>query len=237
LNETAVKKMGLKNPEGTQVFSTYDYPVQKARTVIGVVRDFNFQSLKHPIQPLAIILGYEPNWEMAIRVRGNPAHVLPEIERLFKKHTGGAAFEYSLLTENFEGQLHTEKRTGIIFICFTVLAIIIACLGLFGLATFTAEQQRKEIGIRKVLGASVANIVALLNRDFLKLVILANVLAFPVCWWLMNKWLDRFAYHTSVSWWIFAASGLITLAIALGSISFKAIRAASGNPVNSLRNE
>jgi putative ABC transport system permease protein len=237
LNETAVAKMRMTNPEGKKIFSTYDYPAKKARTVIGVIQDFHFQSLKNPIQPLAIILGYEPNWEMAIRVKGNPYQAVTDIEKLFKKYTDGAAFEYSLVSHNFEEQLHSEKKVGIIFICFTTLAIIIACLGLFGLATFTAEQQRKEIGIRKVLGASITNIVALLNKEFLKLVVLANIIAIPVSGWLMNKWLDQFAYHTSISWWIFALSAVTTLIIALGSISFKAFRAASGNPVNSLRTE
>jgi putative ABC transport system permease protein len=237
LNETAARKLGVLNFDGKKLFTTYDQPNGRERKIIGIVRDFNFQSLKDPIQPMAIILGYEPNWEMAIRVKGNPEDNIGMIKKAYRHYAHDAPFEYSLVESNFDSQHYTEKRIGMLFIFFTMLAIIIACLGLFGLATFTAQQQRKSIGIRKVLGASITNIVALLNKEFLKLVLIANVIAWPVSWWLMRQWLSQFAYHVSISWWIFVVSGLITFSIAFISISSKAFKAARGNPVNSLRND
>lgn len=238
LNEKAAAQLKLENFAGKTLFSGYDQPGGRMREVIGIVRDFNFQSLKDPIQPMAIILGREPNWEMAIRVKAEslePSIAL--IRGLWQKYAPEAPFEYTLVDRNFEGKLQTEKRIGLLFMVFTVLAIFIACLGLFGLATFTADQQRKAIGIRKVLGASVANIIRMLNRDFLKLVVIANLLAWPFTWWIMDRWLKQFAYHSPMPWWVFLLAGFITLFIAFFSVSFQALKAASGNPVNSLRNE
>jgi putative ABC transport system permease protein len=237
LNETAARKLGVIDFKGKKLYTTYDQPSGRKRKIIGIIRDFNFQSLKQPIQPMAVVLGYEPNWEMAIRVNGNVEQHIAVIKKLYKKYAPDAPFQYSLVQNNFESQHASEQRIGMLFIFFTVLAIIIACLGLFGLATFTAQQQRKAIGIRKVLGASIVNIVTLLNKEFLKLVLIANVIAWPVAWWLMRGWLNQFAYHVNVPWWTFAASGITTFTIAFISISYKAFQAASGNPVNSLRNE
>jgi putative ABC transport system permease protein len=238
VNETAARKMGLRPDDKKVIFTTYDRPSGRNRNVIGIVKDFNFQSLKMPVQPMAIVLGYEPNWEMAIRLKSvDHDAALQEIEGIYHKYASGAPFEYSFVNENFEVENLTEKRIGLLFILFTVLAIIIACLGLFGLASFTAEQQRKAIGIRKVLGASPANIIRLLNKEFLFLVLIANVMAWPVSGWLMHRWLSQFAYHADIAWWIFLIAGLITFFIAFATISSKAFQAASGNPVDSLRNE
>jgi len=132
---------------------------------------------------------------------------------------------------------NAEQQTGKLFITFAVFAIFIACLGLFGLVTYAAEQRIKEIGIRKVLGASVGTIVTMISKDFVKLVLIAFVIAFPVGWWMMNKWLQGFAYRTNISWWVFALAGLLTIAIALITVSFQAIKAALANPVKSLRTE
>ena len=237
LNETAVRKLNLVNPIGNKIFTNYDQPSGREREVIGIVKDFNFQSLKNEIQPLAIILGFQPNWEMAVKVKKADEVTLSFIRDTFAKFSDGAPFEYSIVEENFELKQQREQNIGMLFILFTVLAIVIACLGLFGLATFTVEQQRKAIGIRKVLGASVSHIVAMLNKGFLTLVLIANLVAWPVAWWLMILWLRQFAYHINVPWWIFLLSGLFTFSIALISISSRAISAATGNPVNSLRNE
>jgi putative ABC transport system permease protein len=239
LNETAARKLGVEDYLDKKLFTNYDQPAGREREIIGIVKDFNFQSLKNPIQPLAIILGFEPNWEMAIRIKSDSDldASIAMIEKIYKKHAPTAPFEYSLLEKNFDNEHKTEKRVGLLFLLFTSLAIIIACLGLFGLTSFTAEQLKKSIGIRKVMGATVNNIVVMLNRDFLKLVLIANLLVWPAAWWMMDRWLGQFAYHTGIPWWVFAVSGLITALIACFSISFKAYRAASGNPVNSLRNE
>lgn len=237
LNETAAKKLGITFLEDRKLISHYDDP-KRERTIIGIIKDFNFQSLKEPIQPLAIVLGPQPNWEIAIRVTpGNKAEKIALIESLWKKYADNAPFEYTLLEENFEAKHRTEKRIGFIFLLFTSLAIFIACLGLFGLATFAAEQRTKEIGIRKVVGASVRDIVVMINRDFMRLVGIANLIAWPVAVWIMFSWLDGFAFHIGFPWWVLVAAAAVTMFIAFLSISYQAFRAARGNPVKSLRAE
>jgi putative ABC transport system permease protein len=238
LNEKAIEKLGLEHFGNLRLFSAYGGPKGAEKEVIGVMQNFNFQSLKDPIQPMAIVLGREPNWEMAIRIKdGYADEILPYMQFLWKKYAPDAPFEHTFLEKNFESKHRTEKRIGILFFVFTSLAMVIACLGLFGLATFTAEQRIKEIGIRKVIGATTRSIVFMLNKDFLRLVLIANVLAIPFAWWLMTHWLDQFAYHTSVKWWMIVVAPMITIIIAFLSVSFQALRAGRGNLVNSLRNE
>jgi len=237
LNETAAKKLGITFLQGKKLISHYDQP-KRDREIIGIMKDFNFQSLREPIQPLAIVLGHQPNWEIAIRLTpGNPSEKIALIQSLWKKYANNAPFEFTLLEENFAAKHRTEKRIGFIFLLFTSLAIFIACLGLFGLATFAAEQRTKEIGIRKVVGASVRDIVVMINRDFMRLVGVANLVAWPVAVAIMYYWLDSFAFRIPFPWWVLVAAGAITMIIAFLSISLQALRAARGNPVKSLRNE
>lgn len=237
LNQTAARMLGIRDFEGVEIFTTYDQPGGRVRTLIGIMKDFHFQSVREPIYPLAIILGYEPNWEMAIRVTEVNEQVIETIRKIYTRHSGGAPFEYSIVEKNFNAAYEREARIGLLFLLFSALAIVIACLGLFGLATFTVEQQRKAIGIRKVLGASVQSIVTSLNRGFILLVLVANALAWPFAWWLMQFWLNGFAFHVTIPWWVFALAGLVTVLIALGAVSTRAISAARSNPVNSLRND
>jgi putative ABC transport system permease protein len=238
INEAAAKAFDIKSPGEKKVFSYFYSNEGKWYSVIGIVKNFNFQSLKEPIHPLVILPAPEPYWEMAVRITpGQREEKLALIESLFSKYAPNAAFEYSFVDENFEAKHQTERDVGWLFLLFTSLAIFIACLGLLGLAAFTAEQRTKEIGIRKAVGASVGNIIALLNKDFLKLVLIANVLAWPAAWWLMNQWLNQFAYHVPLMWWVFIVAGVLTLVISLLSVSFQAIKAATGDPVNSLRND
>jgi putative ABC transport system permease protein len=237
LNETAARKLGLTIFKGKKLITSYDRS-NREREIIGIMKDFNFQSLKEPIQPLAITLGRQPNWEIAIRLtRGDTAEKIALIKSIWDKYADNAPFEYTFLDKNFEAKHQTEKRIGFIFLLFTSLAIFIACLGLFGLAAFTAEQRTKEIGIRKVVGASVRDIVFMINQDFMKLVGIANIVAWPVAWWVMYVWLNQFAFRISFPWWSLLVAGVISLIIAFLSISFQALRAAQGNPVKSLRNE
>lgn len=239
LNETAAELLKINNLLDTKIYSDFGPPGGTNFEVIGVVNDFHSQSLKDSIQPVALVLGNEPNWEMAIRLKkGEEEKAIGKIKALWKKFAPDAPFEHTYLDTHFEESLEMEKRVGFLFLLFTLLAIFIACLGLYGLATFTAEQRTKEIGIRKVLGASVENIVVMLNLDFLKLVLIANLIAFPVSWILLNDlWLTEFAYHISIPWWIFAVAATVTVVIASLSVSSRAVRAASGDPVNSLRDE
>ena len=237
INETAAIKLGSGAVIGRKLVTNYDHDGRE-REIIGVIKDFNFQSFKEPVQPLAIVMGPEPNWEMAIRLtKGNYEEQLEIVRSYWTKYAPGAPFQYTFLDKNFEAKHKTEKKLGLISALFTSLVIVIACLGLFGLAAFTAEQRTKEIGIRKVLGASVRDIVVMINKDFLKPVLLANFIAWPIAGWLMYLWLQQFAFRISFPWWVFFAAGAVTVLIAFVSISFQAQKASVGNPVDSLRNE
>jgi putative ABC transport system permease protein len=163
--------------------------------------------------------------------------LLSKVEKVWRKNLPGIPFEYAFLDQQVQKQYETEISLSKIINSFTIMAILISCLGLFGLSAFSAEQRQKEIGIRKVLGASVAGLVALLSKEFVKLVGIAFVLATPLSWWVMSKWLEAFAYRVPVSWWMFAVAGALCIFIALMTVSFQAIKAALMNPVKSLRSE
>jgi len=241
LNETAIKEIGFSSPQtavGGKIHfdwrgQTYSY------NIIGVVKDFHFQDLHVPIEPYAFSLNNQPyyNYLIVHSKAVNVSSVLRSIEGSWKKLNPNEPFEYSFLDEDFQKNYDAENRLSSLLGYFTVIAIVICCLGLFGLATFSAEQRTKEIGIRKVLGASVGGIVALLSKDFLKLVAVSIVIASPIAWYIMNKWLQDFAYRTNIGWMAFAVAGILALLIALITISFQAIRAAVSNPVKSLRTE
>jgi putative ABC transport system permease protein len=175
---------------------------------------------------------------VSFKIAGNESgNILAKAEKAWKSMVPAMPFTYRFMDESFEDMYRAEQRVGKISLIFSVIAIFIGCLGLFGLAAFIAEQRTKEIGIRKVLGASVNGIVHLLSKDFLKLVLIAFVIAAPFAWWAMHKWLEDFAFRINISWWIFLVAGLIALSIALFTVSFQAIRAALANPVDNLRTE
>jgi putative ABC transport system permease protein len=175
---------------------------------------------------------------MAFKVNSvNIKNLVGIIENKWKTMAPGMPFNYQFLDDEFDKMYRVEQRTGQLGLSFAIIAILIACLGLFGLATYMAEQRIKEIGIRKVLGASVTGLVKMLSRDFLKLVLISALFAIPLAWWAMNKWLQDFAYRINIGWWVFIAAGLLALMIALITISFQAIKAASANPVKNLRTE
>jgi len=202
-----------------------------------VVKDFNFESLRNNVTPLVLTL--TPNiGKVAIRVNSAdiPA-LITQIGDKWKQLTPGHPFTYTFMDEDFNVIYNTEQRIGKIFIVFTSLAIIIACLGLFGLAAYAAEQRTKEIGIRKVLGADVTVIVAMLSTDFIKLVGIAILIASPLAWYAMQQWLQNFAYRVNLHWWLIASAGIAAILIAFVTVSFQAIKAAVANPVNSLRSE
>ena len=189
------------------------------------------------ITPLALKFGQD-NSNISVRINStNIKNVIAQIKSKWQAMAPGQPFSYSFMDEDFNKLYTTEQRMGQIFITFAVLAIIIACLGLFGLITYAAEQRVKEIGIRKVLGASAGNIAGMLSKDFLTLILISAALAFPLAWWLMRKWLENFAYRVSINWWVFGIAGILALLIALITVSFQAIKAALANPVESLRTE
>jgi putative ABC transport system permease protein len=236
LNEAAVKMFGYRSPQ--QAIGKRFKQWGREGKIIGVMKDFHFRGLQQPIKPLSMRIEPDNCNIVSINVSGNnmPA-TIAAVENKWKAIIPNRPFSYFFLDESFDKQYRTEERFGKLFLNFAVLAIIISCLGLLGLASYSTMQRTKEIGVRKVLGSSVAGIVNLLSLDFIKLVVMSFVIAAPLAWYFMHKWLQDFEYHTKLSVWVFAAAGLSALAIALFTVSFQAIRAAVSNPVKSLRTE
>ena len=202
------------------------------------MKDFNFTSLKNEIMPFGLICRPRNGFNLTVKLSAqNIQSTLVQLENQWKNFNAAMGFDYVFLDDTFSKLYASEARFQKLFVSLVVLGILIACLGLFGLAMFSAQQRVKEIGVRKVLGASVLHVVALLSKDFLKLVIIALILAMPLAWYAMNEWLKDFAYRTNISWWVFLVAGMIALFIALVTISFQAIKAAIANPVKSLRAE
>lgn len=239
INETTAAILGYADPVGKKLytFESGAQPKTLAYTIIGVVRNFHFESMRQNIGPLCMRLGFN-KWETAFNVStANIKPLLAEVENKWHAMAPGLPFRYRFLDESFESMYRDEQRVGQLALSFAVLAIFIACLGLFGLATYMAEQRTKEIGVRKVLGASVSNIASMLSADFLKLVFLSAMIAFPIAWYAMNRWLMDFAFRVSIAWWVFLAAGMAAIVIAVITVSFQAIKAALANPVKSLRTE
>jgi putative ABC transport system permease protein len=246
LNETAVKDLGWGKPAdalGREIYwdkwvgKTEADTVKRGR-VIGVVKDFHFKSFHQKIEPLVLHIFPAGFNEFVVRIRPeNSAATLGFLEQKWAKLAPNWPFDYKFLDDQFAKLYESEQAFGRLFGVFTGLSIFVACLGLFGLASFTAQQRTKEIGVRKVLGASVGSIVALLSRDFLKLVGIAFLLAAPLAWYFMGQWLQNFVYRVEMGWWVFVLAGGLALLIALLTISFQSIKAALTNPVRSLRSE
>jgi putative ABC transport system permease protein len=235
VNEAFVKKMGFAEPLNKMVYRN-SFGVQQYR-IVGVVKDFNFSSLREQVQPL-VLVHERDNGAVTARVSSANLPVLMEqIENKWKQLAGNFQFTYSFMDEDFEAVYRAEQRMKQLFISFSVLAIVIACLGLFGLTAYAAEQRNKEIAIRKVIGAGTGSIINLISADFLKLVGISILIASPLGWFAMNKWLQDFAYRTRIGVSVFLVAGIIALVIAVLTISFQTVRAALANPVNSLRAE
>jgi putative ABC transport system permease protein len=241
INEAAARAIGWKSPQQA-VGKDFKYGFLTGH-IIGVMNDFHFESLHQTIAPLILIMppsspGQTFYNSISIKISGsNIPATLATIKDTWQKYLPDLPYQYTFLDENFAKLYQSEQRQGSIFIIFACLAIFIACLGLFGLSAFSITQRIKEIGVRKVLGASVSTIVALLSKDFLKLVVMAAILAFPVAWYAMHKWLEDFAYRISIQWWVFAVAAILAAFIALVTVSLQAIKAALTNPVKSLRTE
>ena len=238
LNETAAKVFGWgENAPGHIISTTKHSGEIVSYNVIGIVKDFHFKSLHELISPLVMVLS--PNaGTMVVKLKTKDIEgLLAVIKKRWTDYGAEEPLAYSFLDDRFNNTYESEQKTGLILGIFAGLTIFVACLGLFGLAMFTAEQRTKEIGIRKVLGASVIQVTQMLSKEFIKLVLIASLIAFPAAWWAMNKWLQSFAYRINISWWVFVVAGLTAILIALITISFQAIKAAIANPVKSLRTE
>ena len=239
INQTAVKELNLAGPAvGKQLLYSRDGDTSYYVNIVGVLKDFHFTSLRNQIKPFAFFVSPRANAGMFAKLAsGNTEGTLAAMQNLWKRYPSERPFDYTFLDETYAKLYQSESRFQKLFVSLVVLGILIACLGLLGLATFAAQRRVKEIGIRKVLGASVANVAVLLSKDFLKLVLVAIVIAIPIGWYGMNKWLQAFAYRIPIEWWVFLAAGLIAVMIALMTISFQSIRAAVANPIKSLRTE
>ena len=234
INESALRRIGYKDPIGKRLTFW-----GKKGTIIGVVKDFHFSSLRLPIEPLILRLHDNATWGTALikTEKGKTKEALASLEQLCKTLNPKFPYTYQFADEEFTKLYTSESVINKLSNYFAFLAIFISCLGLLGLVMFTAEQRTKEIGVRKVLGASVAGLFTLLSKEFLQLVTIALLIASPLAWWAMNSWLKDYQYRTDISWWIFAVAGLLAVFIALATVSFQAIKAALANPIKSLRTE
>lgn len=248
VNQAAMRYFGWKNLSGKMTgYYSFEYDpknpggyreVPQRGEVVGVIADYNHADLKQTVAPMIISLGEGWESQMAVRLQtANLPDALQRIEQVWRTQFPDQPFDYRFLDDTFNRTYQAEVRTGQVFGLFALLAVVISCLGLFGLATFLAEQRTKEIGVRKVLGASVGSIVTLLSKDFLRLVLIALVIASPIAWYAMNRWLQDFAYRIQIEWWVFALAGLTAVGIALLTVSFQSVKAALMNPVKSLRSE
>lgn len=234
LNETAVREFNIRKPVIGQRF------VRQGDTgvIVGVVKDFYYKSLHEKIGPVVISVANENNRTFLVKTAaGKIGETVTSAEKVWKQFFPNEPFEYSFLDDQFEKIYRSDKKSASLIWIFSGIAIFISCLGLFGLAAFTAERKNKEIGIRKILGADWGQIVSLLSKEFILMVLFAMLVAFPVAWFVMNKWLENFAYKVNIGWWVFLLAGIIALVVAVITISFQAIKAAIANPVNSLRTE
>jgi len=236
VNEAAVSALGFGNTD--PIGKTIIRSGQRHYMIVGVVENFHFTSAKEKIAPLMMIASNSSKGKIIARIKAaNVPGLIDDIKNKWDRYNSGAPFNYSFLDQQFATLYGAEQRVANIFTSFSIIAIIIACLGLFGLAAFMIRQRVKEIGIRKVLGASSVSITAMLCREFLKLIVIASIISFPLTWFAMSKWLQDFAYRTSIHWWVFLLAGIMALLVAAITISFQSIKAALANPVKSLRSE
>jgi len=236
INETTVKSLGYASPKDAigKRFTQWG----RSGQIIGVLQDFHFESLKQNVKPLNLRINPKNIGVFTLTIKGGDIpNTIAAIQNKWKVLVPQRPFSYSFLDENFNKQYLTEDRFGKLFMYFAVLAIMISCLGLLGLASYSTLQRTREIGIRKVLGATIPGIVNMLSKEFILLVFIAAVIAFPLAWFGMHNWLKDFAYRINIGWWVFAVAGILAFMIAITTVSFQAIKAALANPVKSLRSE
>ena len=246
INETAVREFGFGTPEkalGQRInwneWSPADTlnPIKKGK-VIGVVQDFHYKSLHEKVVGSVIQIYPPVTFKVAAKLKtADLQNTIAYITKVWDKFSPGFPLDYKFMDDTYGKMYKSEGKLASLLWIFTVMAIVVGCLGLFGLAAFAAEQRTKEIGIRKVLGASVLNIMGLLSKNFIVMVLIASATAFPVAWWAMNRWLDDFPYRVNIGWWVFAVAVIAAVLVALITVSFQSIKAATTNPVKSLRTE
>jgi len=234
LNESAARALGWTPEQAIGKEISKDAPGR----IKAVVKDFNFKSFHDPISPLLIFLDHFQTQDIFVRINGgNTVSTIQGLEKIWKTRVPYRPFEYKFLDDDYDALYHTEQRTAGVFTTFSVLAILLACLGLFAVTAYAVMQRTKEIGIRKVLGANISSIILLISKDFLLLVIIATAIASPIAWYVSEKWLQDFAYRINVQWWVFIAAGGVSILVAFVTVSLQSIKAAIANPVKSLRSE
>ena len=231
INQSMARELGLTEPIGKRIQNRHVW------TIIGVVEDFNFETMREKIEPLSLVLGVAPGIVSVKLNTTNMSESILAIEAIWKKMVPNQPIRYSFLDESFARMYDDVQRMGRIFTAFSILAVIVACLGLFALSAFMVEQRGKEISIRLVMGASLNSIFRILTFNFVKLVLVSIIIAVPIAWYMMNTWLQDFTYRVPISWEVFALAGLMAVAIALLTISYQSIRAAMSNPVANLKSE
>lgn len=236
VNEAAIAELGYENPLGEYVIFLGGGGSPQRLKIIGVVKDFNFEGLQGNVRPVIIRLTKTAN-AMLVKYQGDPREAVGKLENQWKLLASNEPFEYRFLDDEFDALFRSEQRLGSVFTVFTGLAIFIACLGLIGLSAFTAQKRIKEIGVRKVMGASEISLVVLLNKEFTRLVIIAFLIAAPLAYFAMDNWLNNFAYRIDIGWMVFGAAALVTLLVAWLTVSFQSLKAAKSNPINALRTE
>jgi len=245
INETAVKQLGFGTPEKALGQTLHWHPwgapdpdSLKTGQVIGVVKDFNYKSLYDKVETAVLQIFPGEAWKVAVKIKtAGAGNTINHVKNVWNKFSSDYPLEYKFLDENFEVMYNAEDKLRSLLWIFTGIAIFVGCLGLFGLAAYTAERRRKEVGIRKVLGATTQNVVVLLSKDFIRFVVLSLLIASPVAWYFMNNWLQGFAYRINIGWWVFAVAAIVALSIVFITVSFETIKAAIANPVKSLRTE
>jgi putative ABC transport system permease protein len=245
INETAVKQLGFGTPEKAlgqklwwNVWGAKNPDSLKEGQVIGVVKDFHYKSLYDRVETAVLQIFPDAYWKVAVKMKAaNIGNTMGYIKKVWSKYSPEYPIEYKFLDDNFEQMYKAEDKLRSLLMIFTCIAIFVGCLGLFGLAAYTAERRRKEVGIRKVLGATTQGLVMLLSKDFIKLVVISLLVASPVAYYFMHRWLQDFAYRISIGWQVFAMAAIVAISIAFITVSFQAIKAAIANPVKSLRTE
>ncbi|MEP4946000.1 MAG: FtsX-like permease family protein, partial [Flavobacteriaceae bacterium] len=239
INESALKVTGLDQEAvlGKRIFNGIGEDDVSEFTVVGVVKNFHFETMRHEVRPLSLQIGRSTGNLIVKLESGNFGNTISQIQQLWDTRSPSLPFDYQFMDESFNEVYENERRLGDIFIIFTSLSIFIACLGLFGLAAFNAQKRIKEIGVRKVLGATIGQITYRLSFDFLKLVFIAITIALPVGWFAMNKWLEDFSYKVEIKWWVLVLAAFLAILVSLLTVSYQSIKAAIMNPVKSLRTE
>ena len=234
LNESAARALGWTPEQAIGKEISKDAPGR----IKAVVKDFNFKSFHDPISPLLIFLDHFQTQDIFVRINGgNTVSTIQGLEKIWKTRVPYRPFEYKFLDDDYDALYHTEQRTAGVFTTFSVLAILLACLGLFAVTAYAVIQRTKEIGIRKVLGANISSIILLIAKDFLLLVVIAAAIGSPIAWYVSGKWLQGFAYRINIRWWVFIAAGGVSILVAFVTVSLQSIKAAIANPVKSLRSE